>query len=248
MPRTPPQSSQAAAPAEAPSRARSGQPDRSVPATRVAPRTPAPSSPAATPAAEQSRTRGGQPNRPAPAAGGVPPRTPAPSGQAVPRQARPPAGGAGGRPPAYVSPYRYGYGPYGSGAFNFNVFYGYRSPYWRAYPYGAYGYGTYGYGTYPYGAYPYGRYGYGAYPYSAYDYGYGSVRLRVTPREAAVHVDGYYVGIVDDFDGVFQHLDLEVGAHHIEIVAPGLEPLAFDVQVDPYRTITYRGDLLPLWP
>ena len=45
----------------------------------------------------------------------------------------------------------------------------------------------------------------------------GAVRLKVKPVEASVYVDGYYVGVVDDFDGVFQRLRLEPGPHHLEI-------------------------------
>ena len=52
---------------------------------------------------------------------------------------------------------------------------------------------------------------------------YGDIRLQVQPRDAQVYVDGYYSGIVDDFDGVFQRLTLEVGPHHIELAAPGLD-------------------------
>jgi hypothetical protein len=73
---------------------------------------------------------------------------------------------------------------------------------------------------------------------------YGDVRLHVRPREAAVYVDGYYAGIVDDFDGVFQRLTLEVGPHQIELDAPGLQPQFFDIYVDPARTVDIRTDLL----
>ena len=31
----------------------------------------------------------------------------------------------------------------------------------------------------------------------------GSLKLKIKPREAEVYVDGYFVGIVDDFDGIF---------------------------------------------
>ena len=34
-------------------------------------------------------------------------------------------------------------------------------------------------------------------------------------------MDGAYAGIVDDYDGVFQRLDLEPGSHEIEIRSPG---------------------------
>jgi hypothetical protein len=58
-----------------------------------------------------------------------------------------------------------------------------------------------------------------------------------------VFVDGYYVGIVDDFDGVFQHVNLEAGEHRIEVRAPGYdEAISFDVYVQPGRTITLRAD------
>jgi hypothetical protein len=74
---------------------------------------------------------------------------------------------------------------------------------------------------------------------------YGDVRLQVRPRDAQVYVDGYYAGIVDDFDGVFQRLTIEAGPHEIELSAPGLEPQVFDVYVDPSRTVDIRTDLYP---
>jgi hypothetical protein len=73
---------------------------------------------------------------------------------------------------------------------------------------------------------------------------YGDLRLKVSPRDAAVYVDGYYAGIVDDFDGFFQRLTLEVGPHEIEIEAPGFGSQVFDVYVDPERTIDLHADLL----
>ena len=69
------------------------------------------------------------------------------------------------------------------------------------------------------------------------------MRITGAPRDAQVFADGYYVGIVDDFDGVFQHMNLEAGPHHIEIEIPGYDdPLAFDIVVQSGRTITYRAD------
>jgi hypothetical protein len=133
-------------------------------------------------------------------------------------------------PPAvYVAPNCYAYRPFIRGGLDLGLYYGYRSPYWGPYSYPAYGY--------PLGVPP---------GYATADpggYGYGSVRLQVKPREAAVSVDGYYVGTVNDFDGVFQHLDLEAGPHRIDIYAPGFAPLTFEVRIDSSRTITYRGDL-----
>ena len=59
-----------------------------------------------------------------------------------------------------------------------------------------------------------------------------------------MYVDGYYAGIVDDFDGRFQRLALEAGPHEIEVSAPGVEPQVFDVYVDPSRTVELHADLL----
>ena len=61
-------------------------------------------------------------------------------------------------------------------------------------------------------------------------------------KDAAVYADGYYVGTVDDFNGTFQRLNLEAGAHHVEVVPPGQQPIAFDVNVRPGQTITYRAN------
>jgi len=95
-------------------------------------------------------------------------------------------------------------------------------------------YGTSGY--YPYGYTPRGYYDPipGRY--------YGGVRIVGAPRDARVFADGYYVGIADDFDGIFQHINLEAGPHHIEIQWGPYAPIAFDVFVRPGETITFRAD------
>ena len=110
------------------------------------------------------------------------------------------------------------------------------------FPWGYGGLGYYGwYDPDPYG----GGYG-GGYPQSSTTYGDASLRLKVKPREAEVFVDGYYVGIVDDFDGVFQRLHVDAGGHHVEIKAPGYETLEFDVLLEPDKTVTYTGELKPI--
>ncbi len=116
---------------------------------------------------------------------------------------------------------RHYYGPGG----NFSIYFGWGSGYMYGSPY-------------------YGRvYGYAAPPVYGARVLYGDVRLQVRPRDAAVYVDGYYAGIVDDFDGVFQRLTLTAGPHQIELAAPGLEPRVFSVYVDPARTVDVRMDL-----
>jgi hypothetical protein len=125
-------------------------------------------------------------------------------------------------------PYRYGYG------------YGYPYRYCCGYPYGWYspwyggwgwnfglgiGWGypySYAYAGYPYAyGYPYG-YPYGSpYSYSAYGFYSGSLKLEATPKTAEVFVDGYRAGIVDDFDGTFQHLEIPPGEHELVLYSEG---------------------------
>jgi hypothetical protein len=157
------------------------------------------------------------------------------------------------RPPVVVAPYRtYAYRSYRP-TVNLGFFYG-RPGYFGSYGYGnpfyAYGYPAYGYPAYGYGYAPYG-YGYAPYGYGYGGYSgrpYGGVRIDVPQRDAEVYVDGYFVGIVDNFDGVLQQANLEAGPHRIEIRAPGFETIVFDVNVEPGRTITYRSSMRPLRP
>ncbi len=131
--------------------------------------------------------------------------------------------------PSYVRPYPrrsyvvpYGYRPYGyRPGWSVNLYFG--AP--RVYEHRAYGAVPPGYGYY---AIPSGL-------------AYGSLRIVDAPRDAKVFVDGYYAGVVDDYDGVFQHLNLEVGSHHIEIEADGYPLIEFDVRIQPGQSITYRA-------
>ena len=171
-----------------------------------------------------------------------------------------------------VAPYRGGDNRNGGRAYDNRAYnnraYNYRSFNNRAYNNRAFNYRYYGNRSYriPYGYRPYGyRPGwslnlyfgrpyaaYGAYGYPDAGYGYysiipgrayGAVRIVDAPPDAQVFVDGNYAGVVDDYDGVFQHLNLEAGSHHIEIEAEGYPPLGFDVRVEPGQTITYRANL-----
>jgi hypothetical protein len=74
----------------------------------------------------------------------------------------------------------------------------------------------------------------------------GAIKLKVKPPEASVFVDGYYVGIVDDFDGLFQKLHVAAGPHRFEFRAPGYETLSVDISVPEDNTITYKGELRKL--
>lgn len=194
---------------------------------------------AAGPAADSARTaRTGDGN-----ATGVPayarPRTGQPViGSAVPRGSVPPAPG------------------YGAGSSGISYY-----PWWwfgGAGLYGSYwGYGNYyGYNNYlgPGAYYGYSDPWFGGYP-DAQDpmpsgggtgggwIDEGALRLKIKPRDAEVYVDGFYVGVVDDFDGMFQKLHIESGAHRIEVRAAGYEPLVFDVRITTDHATTYQGEL-----
>jgi hypothetical protein len=119
---------------------------------------------------------------------------------------------------------------------------------WYPYAFGGYSYlypGFYGYG-YGWGN-PYGPYGYGGYyNNNGYAEDQGGIRLQMNPKDAQVTVDGYFVGVVDDFDGISQRLELEEGPHRIEITAPGFEPFSLEVNILRAQTIKYKGLLRPL--
>jgi hypothetical protein len=141
-----------------------------------------------------------------------------------------------------------------------NIIYYPYNPYyyydWR-YGYSPYRYGLgYGFGFSHFGWYDPFMYSGGGY-YTSPSYaagGYsstrdaGNLRLKVEPKHAEVYVDGYFVGTVDDFDGIFQKLNIDAGPHRIELRAEGFEPTEFEVLVTPRETVTYRGEMKPRMP
>jgi hypothetical protein len=120
-----------------------------------------------------------------------------------------------------VLPYRRW--PYSSSGFGFSALGFYQDPLWSGYGYG----GDPSYGQDPFDA---------AAPT-------GGLRLKFEPKDAEVYVDGYFAGTVDDYNGHFQQLKLTAGPHHIEVRAPGYQPLTFDVSIQPRQTSEYRGVL-----
>ncbi len=97
----------------------------------------------------------------------------------------------------------------------------------------------------------YGRPGYGYWPYDRwydadhYDPYVGFLRLKVKPRWAEVYVNGYYVGVVNHFDGVFQRLRLPEGPHRIEIRHPDHQPIEIEVLIVAGAKVTYEARLQP---
>ena len=101
----------------------------------------------------------------------------------------------------------------------------------------------------PYGYVPYYDTGVATQPASATpaedEIPEGFLRLLITPRDAAVIVDGVLAGRVDDFGGTGEQA-LPAGPHRIRIEAPGYEPVEFDVRVPIGDTISLRRELNPL--
>jgi hypothetical protein len=98
-------------------------------------------------------------------------------------------------------------------------------------------YPGFGYGPYPFYA-PYGYYGYRA--------AIAEARLQIKPRDAEVFVDGYYVGRVDRFDGVFQRLDLPPGEHEIVVYHDGYRTYRQKNLFRPGEGYKYQASLEPL--
>jgi hypothetical protein len=73
----------------------------------------------------------------------------------------------------------------------------------------------------------------------------GGVSFEITPGDAAVFVDGVYIGRADDFSAMAPPLLLAAGRHHFELRAQGYQPAAFDVDVTPGQVTPYRGTLQP---
>jgi hypothetical protein len=116
----------------------------------------------------------------------------------------------------------------------------YADPFWFGAVYDPwYGFG-YQY-PYPYGPYP-------PFPYRySYDPG-GEIRVEVTPKQAEVYVDGYYAGIVDDFDGVFQRLPVEPREHEIALYLDGYRTVHQKIYVTPRNTFKLKYAMEKLGP
>ena len=133
-------------------------------------------------------------------------------------------------------------------------------PYYPYYPWYGYGwgFGYAGYASWFYGA-PYWGWGWGwggcACGYGSSYYSspepeaeaepvdapiVGSLRIRANEARARVYVDGVLVGVVDDFDGLSDHLELEKGRHTISLQADGFRTVTQEVVVKAGLTQTLR--------
>lgn len=117
-------------------------------------------------------------------------------------------------------------------------FYGPTSWYW----------GRYGmwYDPYAYFADPYMSGG-GSYSSSSSSFDgkqtFGSLRIKANVGAAKVYVDGALAGVVDEFDGLKDHLEVESGKHTVELRAEGYNTVSVDVVVSTGKTKTVRLEL-----
>jgi hypothetical protein len=88
------------------------------------------------------------------------------------------------------------------------------------------------------------------YPYPAYRYAErdASVRFDVKPKDAGVYVDGYFAGIVDDFDGAFQRLRTMPGGHEITLYLEGYRTYSERVYLTIDNTLKIRHRMERLAP
>lgn len=109
-------------------------------------------------------------------------------------------------------------------------------PFFRPHLRASFGFGRGFFGQYPY---PYPYYGYRFDPRA-------DVHIDGGPPDAEVFVDGYFVGVVDDFDGFAQRLHLEPGYHEITIYHPAYRTWTEQVRLRPRQSLTIPRVLEPL--
>jgi hypothetical protein len=153
-------------------------------------------------------------------------------GGGAPPAGRPPGGGA---PPAARPP---GGHPGGGTVV---VRGGYYGGYYGGYPYLGLGWGWGGYWGYgPYWGYPYPYWGPGYYDTNA------ELRLEVKPKQAQVYLDGYYAGIVDDFDGTFERLRFKPGDHELVLYLEGYQTVKQNVRLGQRQEGKIKFQMTPL--
>jgi hypothetical protein len=141
-------------------------------------------------------------------------------GAPPPAAARPPGGHPGGGAVVVRGGY-YGYPYMGLG-------WGWGGP-WGSYWYGG-----------PYWGYPYPYWGGGYYDIGA------QLRLEVKPKQAQVFLDGYYVGIVDDFDGTFERLHFRPGDHELVLYLEGYQTVKQNVRLGQRQEGKVKLQMTPL--
>jgi len=90
--------------------------------------------------------------------------------------------------------------------------------------------------------YPWDSYGYASYNDNA------EVRVLSMPKDAEVYVDGYYAGIVDNFNGIFQWLNVRPGGHEFVLYRAGFQPVHQTVYLQPGSSFKLQYTMVALAP
>lgn len=80
-------------------------------------------------------------------------------------------------------------------------------------------------------------------PSRTYQPGIGGLSFDIEPVDAAVFVDGRFVGSVDDFAPDREPLLLRLGGYRVELRAPGYRTESFSVSVTMGEVMPFRGTL-----
>jgi hypothetical protein len=99
-------------------------------------------------------------------------------------------------------------------------------------------------GPYPWWTPPLDAYAY----YPAYYDSRAALRIEVKPKKAAVYVDGYYAGVVDDFNGFFQRLHVPPGQHELTLYLENYRTVHQHVAVSPGSTYKVHYTMEALAP
>jgi hypothetical protein len=136
------------------------------------------------------------------------------------------------RRPVFVQPY-YAFRP------RFSVGFGIQVGYGVAYPFNYYD--PYGFYNFRIGVVP----GYGP-AYRGYGSPYdriGGLSFEIDPYDAAVFIDGEYVGVAADFSSGQMPLTLAAGRHRVDLRAQGFMAVSFDITVVAGQVIPYAGTM-----
>src|SRR5688572_5943162 len=60
---------------------------------------------------------------------------------------------------------------------------------------------------------------------------------------AQVFVDGYYVGVAEEFGPGGRAINLDAGTHQVELRAAGYDTLTFNVAIESNNIVRYRGEM-----
>jgi hypothetical protein len=134
--------------------------------------------------------------------------------------------------PVFVRPY-YAFRPRFTFSFGLRVGYGVPYPFTYYDPYAPYNFDV---AVMP---------GYVAGNTSAYYGRVGGLSFNIDPMDAAVFLDGQYIGIADDFAPDQMPLTLPVGRHHVDLRADGFMTASFDITIVGGQVIPYEGSLAP---